>query len=163
MNANQCRQRLSELLQAQIGRIASANAYLQGIKSAIAENRLENLQQTLTSPDLAIEDIEQLEQQRYQLLETCGFAKDSDGLEKCIAWCDDDQNQLSELYQQLIKNLFDLRHSIQINSLLVNKGQERVRRSIGILTGANATGTCKTYSEKGQAINPAGRRDIAVA
>lgn len=163
MNANQCRQRLSELLQAQIGCIASANAYLQGIKSAIAENRLEHLQQTLTSPDLAIEDIEQLEQQRYQLLETCGFAKDSDGLEKCIAWCDDDQNQLSELYQQLIKNLFDLRHSIQINSLLVNKGQERVRRSIGILTGANATGTCKTYSEKGQAINPAGRRDIAIA
>lgn len=163
MNANQCRQRLSELLQAQIGRIASANTYLHRIKSAIAENRLENLQQTLTSPDLAIEDIEQLEQQRNQLLETCGFARDSDGLEKCIAWCDDDQNQLSELYQQLIKNLFDLRHSIQINSLLVNKGQERVRRSIGVLTGANATGTCKTYSDKGQAINPAGRRDIAVA
>ena len=43
MNANQCRQRLSELLQAQIGCIASANEYLLTIKSAIAENRMENL------------------------------------------------------------------------------------------------------------------------
>ena len=63
----------------------------------------------------------------------------------------------------MIQNLFDLRHSIQINSLLVNKGQERVRRSIGILTGTSSTGTCKTYSEKGQAVDPAGRRDIAIA
>jgi len=163
MNANQCRQRLSELLQAQNDRITGANEYLLTIKNAIAENRLETLQQTLTSPDLAIEDIEQLEQQRFELLKTFGFSADPNGLELCIEWCDDDQHQLSGLQQQLIKNLFDLRHSIQINSLLVNKGQERVKRSIGILTGTSTAGTCKTYSDKGQTINPTGRRDIAVA
>jgi len=163
MKANQCRQRLSELLQAQNDRIDGANEYLLKIKNAIAENRLESLQQTLTSPDLAIEDIEQLEKQRFELLETFGFGTDPDGLEQCIEWCDDDRGQLSELHRQLIKNLFDLRHSIQINSLLVNKGQERVKRSIGILTGTGTAGSCKTYGNKGQTIDPAGRRDIAVA
>jgi len=162
MNTNQCRERLSELLQAQTEQITRANEYLLVIKNAIAADQLDKLQQSLTSPELAIEDIENLEQQRYQLLANYGFDQNPEGLEKCIDWCDDDQ-QLSELYQQLIASLVDLQHSIQLNSLLVNKGQERVRRSIGILTGVGTSGTCKTYSKKGQAINPAGRRDIAIA
>lgn len=162
MNANQCRQRLSELLQAQTERITRANEYLLVIKNAIAGDQLENLQQSLTSPDLSIEDIENLERQRYQLLTDFGFDQDPAGLEKCINWCDQDQ-LLSGLYQQLIASLMDLRQSIQINSLLVNKGQDRVRRSIGILTGVGTSGTSKTYGNKGQAINPAGRRDIAIA
>ncbi len=163
MKETQCRERLSELLQAQNDCITRANEYLMAIKNAIADNQLDNLQQSLAYPDLAIEDIEALEQQRYQVLASFGFDQDTNGLGKCIEWCDDDQNQLSELYQQLVKSLVELQHAIQINSLLVNKGQERVRRSIGILTGAGAAPTCKTYSSKGQAINPAGRRDIAVA
>jgi len=162
MNTNQCRQHLSELLQAQTKQITRANEYLLVIKNAIADDQLDKLQQSLTSPDLALEDIENLEQQRYQLLANFGFEQNPEGLEKCIDWCDDDQ-QLSGLYQQLIASLVDLRHSIQLNSLLVNKGQERVRRSIGILTGVGTSGTCKTYSKKGQTINPAGRRDIAIA
>ncbi len=162
MNANQCRQRMSELLQAQTERITQANEYLLVVKNAIAGDQLETLQQSLTSSDLPIEDIENLERQRYQLLTDFGFDQDPDGLEKCINWCDQDQ-LLSGLYQQLIASLMDLRQSIQINSLLVNKGQDRVRRSIGILTGVGTSGACKTYSNKGQAIDPAGRRDIAIA
>ena len=117
----------------------------------------------LSSPDLAIDDLELLEQQRAELMAEFGFDRDHNGLEKCVVWCDDESNHLSDLYQQLIKNLFELRHSIQINSLLVNKGQARVRRSIGILTGATSSGLGKTYGSKGQAIDPANRRGIAIA
>ena len=163
MNQPQCRQRLRELLQAQKDRIVRANEYLAKIKNAIAEGQLDNLQQSLKSPDLAIEDIEKLEKQRSRLLAEFGFEKNHDGLEKCIDWCDDDDEQLSKLYQQLIDNLFELRRSIQINSLLVNRGQQRVRRSIGILTGAGSSGICKTYGNKGQTIDPADRRGIAIA
>lgn len=163
MKANQCRHRLGELLQAQNDRITRANEYLMEIKNAIADNELDKLEQSLANPDLAIEDIEKLEQQRYQLLASFGFEQDADGLEKCIDWCDNEHKQLSGLNRQLVESLLDLRHSIQLNSLLVTKGQERVRRSIGILTGAGTSTTCKTYSNKGQEINPAGRRDIAVA
>ncbi len=163
MNQPDCRQRLRKLLQAQKDRILRANEYLAVIRNAIAEGQLDDLQQSLESPDLAIEDIENLEQQRFRLLADFGFDKDSDGLEKCIDWCDDNDQQLSKLYQQLIEQLFEMRRSIQVNSLLVNRGQQRVRRSIGILTGAGSSGTCKTYGNKGQTIDPADRRGIAIA
>ena len=163
MNKVECHKRLGELLQAQNDRITQANAYLLVIKNAIAEDRIDNLQQSLVSPDLAIDDIEQLERQRLELLTQTGFGDDDASLEKCIAWCDDDSGQLAELYQQLIKNLYDLRHSIQVNSLLVHKGQERVRRSIGILTGSGGNAFGKTYGRKGQAIDPVDRRGIAIA
>ena len=163
MNESACRERLIELLQAQNERIANANEFLVGIKNAIAENRLEKLQQSLVSPDLALDDIEQLEQQRYRLLESHGFSKDQDGFEKCVEWCDDSQGRVTALYGQLVEGLVQLQHSIQINSLLVNKGRDRVRRSIGILTGLGTSGSCKTYSSNGKTLDPTGRRDIAIA
>ena len=163
MNVSECRERLTELLQAQNVLIGQANDYLVTVRQAIAGNSLETLQQSIADPGLAIEDIEGLEQQRYQLVERSGFGKDRDGFEKCIAWCDDGQGQVAELYQQLIHGLVQMQRSLQLNSLLINKGQDRVRRSIGILTGLGTSAGCKTYSSKGKAIDPVGSRDIAVA
>ena len=159
----ECRERLADLLKEHQLRIGKANDYLVNIKNAITENRLENLQQSLSNPELSIEDIEQLEQQRHQLLASYGFTEDYDGFEKCISWCDNEQGQLSKLYQQLIESLVQLQHSIQVNNLLVSKGRDRVRRSIGILTGLGSGGNCKTYSSSGKALEVGGRRNIAVA
>lgn len=163
MNPADCRNRLIELLETQNSRIDRANDYLDSIKQAIMENQLDNLQQTLNSPDLAISDIEQLEQQRYQLLSSFGFDGDGDGFTKCMVWCDDEKGQVDTLYQQLIQSLLKLQHAIQINSLLITKGRDRVRRSLGILTGLGAGGSCKTYSSNGKTNDPSGRRDIAIA
>jgi flagellar biosynthesis/type III secretory pathway chaperone len=163
VNSNACREQLTELLQAHNARISSANAFLLTIKNAIADNQLETLQQSLANPELAVDDIEQLEQQRYQLLSTYGFSENSDGFEKCVAWCDNEQGQVSRLYQQLIQGLLQLQHSIQINTLLVTRGQDRVRRSLGVLTGLGTAGNCKTYSSNGKTLSPAGQRDIAIA
>ena len=163
MNSTQCREQLTALLEAHNARISSANDYLLAIKNAIATNQLEKLQQSLSSPELALDDIEQLEQQRYRLLSTYGFSENSDGFEKCVAWCDNEQEQVSTLYQELIQRLVQLQHSIQLNSLLVARGQDRIRRSLGVLTGLGAMGNCKTYSSNGKTLDPAGRRDIAIA
>jgi flagellar biosynthesis/type III secretory pathway chaperone len=163
VNSNACREQLAELLQAQNAHISSANAFLLTIKKAIAHNQLETLHRSLANPDLAVDDIEQLEQQRYQLLTSCGFSENSEGFEECVAWCDNEQGQVAGLYQQLIQGLVQLQHSIQINSLLVIKGQDRVRRSLGVLTGAGTLENCKTYSSNGQALSPADQRDIAIA
>lgn len=163
MNSQQCCERLVELLEAHNSRISRAVQYLAEIKLAMAENDLENLQQSLSNPDFAVADIERLEQQRYQLLASYGFSEDSDGFEKCVSWCDNKQGQVAELYQQLIQGLVQLQHSIQINSLLVTKGRDRVRRSLGILTGQPVSGNCKTYRSNGKADSPEGRRNIAIA
>ena len=163
MNSSQCREQLTALLEAHNARISSANEYLLAIKKAIADNQLDNLQQTLASPELALDQIEQLERQRHQLLSTYGFSEDSDGFEKCIAWCDNEHEQVAGLYQQLIQALVKLQHSIQLNNLLIAKGQDRIRRSLGVLTGLGAMGNCKTYSSNGKTLSPAGQRDIAIA
>lgn len=163
MNRAACKTQLEQLLQTQNEHIARANDYLGVIKKAIADGRLDGLQQSLSHPELPIDEIENLERQRQQLLADSGFAADRGGLAKCIAWCDDDNGRLAELYKQLLDNLYQLRHSIQVNSLLVNRGQQRVRRSIGILTGNNNSGFTRTYGDKGQAIDPSARRDIAIA
>jgi flagellar biosynthesis/type III secretory pathway chaperone len=163
MNSESCREQLIELLEEHNDRINRATEYLANIKQAIAENRLENLQDSLSNPDFAVDDIERLEQQRYQLLSNYGFSQDSDGFEKCMAWCDDEQKQISGLYQQLIQSLVQLQHAIQVNSLLVTRGRDRVKRSLGILTGLGAASNYKTYSSDGKTLSTPGRRDIAIA
>jgi flagellar biosynthesis/type III secretory pathway chaperone len=163
MNSESCREQLIELLEEHNDRINRATEYLANIKQAIAENRLENLQDSLSNPDFAVDDIERLEQQRYQLLSSYGFSQDSDGFEKCMAWCDDEQKQISGLYQQLIQSLVQLQHAIQVNSLLVTRGRDRVKRSLGILTGLGAASNYKTYSSDGKTLSTPGRRDIAIA
>ena len=163
MNNESCREQLIELLEEHNERINRATEYLANIKQAIAENRLENLQDSLSNPDFAVDDIERLEQQRYQLLSNYGFSQDSDGFEKCMAWCDDEQKQISGLYQQLIQSLVQLQHAIRINSLLISKGRDRVKRSLGILTGLGAASNYKTYSSDGKTLSTPGRRDIAIA
>ena len=163
MNNQQCREQLTALLEEHNQRITSASEYLAGIKQAIAENQLESLQQSLSKPDFAVEDIEQLEQQRHQLLSDYGFSQDAQGFEKCMAWCDDKDQQISGLYKQLVQNLVQLQHTIQINSLLVNRGRDRVRRSLGVLTGLGTSGSCKTYSSDGKALGSSDPRNIAIA
>ena len=162
MNNQQCREQLTALLEEHIQRISGASDYLAGIRQAIAENQLERLQDSLAKPEFAVDDIEQLEQQRHQLLSNYGFSQDADGFAQCMAWCDDEKQRVSELYRQLIQNLVQLQHSIQVNSLLVDRGRDRVRRSLGILTGLGNTDSSKTYSSDGT-LGSSDPRDIAIA
>ena len=76
MNKEQCRERLIELLRAHNTCIESANAYLESIKNAIAENRLDQLQQSMSEESglhgcmgiVKIVDFETLrERQGYEL------------------------------------------------------------------------------------------------
>lgn len=163
MTPEACRNQLGELLRTQIACIGDANDYLLAIRDAIASNRLEPLQQSLHEPRDTLERIESLEQQRQQLLTSCGFDAGDDAFGQCLRWCDDENGRLDTLYRQLIQDLTQLQRSIQLNCLLVSKGQDRVRRSIGILTGLGSSQGAKIYGKSGKTQNPGGRRNIAIA
>ncbi len=163
MKIERCRASLIEILRAHNLCIESANAYLATIKTAIAENRLDQLQQSLSGPEMPMAEIERLENERHGLLQTYGFDSDDNGFQKCVDWCDDESGHLKELYQQLVQNLVELQRSIQLNSLLISKSQDRVRRSIGILTGIGNANQAKTYQSDGKASTQSNRRDIAIA
>lgn len=162
MNSKACHHNLSLLLRSHLERIGRANDYLAGMRQAIADNDLARLQQLIAAPDFSVDEIEQLERQRHKVLADFGFAPDRAGFEQCLGWCDNDAGELSALYRRLIETLEQLQRSIQLNRLIVNRGKERVRRSIGILTGLGNAGSGKTYNSSGKAQDSSGPRDIAV-
>lgn len=163
MNSDQCHTELKQLLTLHNARVDDAIEYLAQVKQAIADNQLEQLQDVLQEPTSVLEELQHLENQRLQLMSTCGFDQDQAGFSECLKWCDNAQESLDELYQRLVERLVKLQHSVQLNSLLVTKGQERVRRSIAILTGQGKVDQCKTYSSNGKTVDATGHRDIAVA
>ena len=160
---DQCRQELSQLLEVQLGKIDEVNAYLVTLKTSIAQNDIEAMNDSLSQTSLPITDIEALENNRNQLLVRYGFEVDKDGHEACIAWCDNLEGELSTQYQSLTGSLMKLQRSIQVNDLLVNKGQERIRRSVGVLTGQTNTAVSNTYSKSGQARTVINKRSITSA
>jgi flagellar biosynthesis/type III secretory pathway chaperone len=106
--------------------------------------------------------MDDLESQRHKLLKLYGFEADREGLIACIQSCD--QNDiLSQRYQQFEQALMKLQHSIQLNSLLVNKSQKRVRQSLHLLTGQAVPDNARTYSSSGLTQDLSGGRKIAQA
>ena len=162
MSKADCRARLQDLLEVHVSLIADANQYLAQVKNAIAQNNVEVLRQSLNTPDASIAAIEQLEPDRRQLLVEFGFNGDCAGLEACVQWCDDESQHLRDLFSRMVNGLEELQRSIQVNNLLVNKGKDRIRRSIGILTGLSES-TDDIYGRQGQKLEHTGRRDIAIA
>lgn len=163
MTPADCRRELTRVLQAQQQRVSHASAFLKQVKQAVAEDNLDELQALLTQPGFSLGEIESIEAERRQLLQRFGFATDAEGYQRCIDWCDDSDASLAEQNATLKTGLIDLQHQLQLNQLLVNKGQDRVRRSLGILTGMDTGIQGKTYDSAGKAALSPGRRDIAIA
>lgn len=163
MNPDECRDLLVDLLGAQNEQVTAVRARFDEIGRAIADNQIDNLQQSLGDSDPGFAQLQQLERQRHDLLQRFGYAANAAAQTACIDWCDDADGQLSALHARLVDNLQALQRSIQLGNLLVGKGRDRIRRSLGILTGQSQSGQCRTYSSSGKAEDGPGHRDIAVA
>jgi flagellar biosynthesis/type III secretory pathway chaperone len=160
---NQCQQALSQLLQIQLTKVNEVNRFLVELKVSIAQNDIETINATLSENDLPIAEIEDLENHRNQLLSQYGFKANKEGQAACIKWCDDNEGNLSKQYLLLSESLIQLQQSIQINALLVNKGQNRIRRSVSLLTGQVNDEKSSTYSKNGQTHGTANKRSISQA
>ena len=163
MNPRECRDLLVELMAAQDEQVTAVRARFDQIRKAIADNQIDNLQQSLDDSDPGFAQLQHLEQQRHALLQRFGYAADAAAQTACIDWCDDASGQLAAQHAKLVDNLQALQRSIQLSNLLVGKGRDRIRRSLGILTGQAQSGQCKTYSSSGKAEDGPGYRDIAIA
>ena len=161
--AQQCFQQLNALLSQQIDEFKGINSYLDEIKNAIAANEIESLNTLLTQQRLPTEDINNLESQRHQLLDVYGFEFTQEGLEKCISECDRN-SVLAKQYELFQQSLSHLQRSIQVNSLLINKNQNRIRKSLHLLTtGQQNSDNARTYSSSGQTSGYSNKRSLAQA
>ena len=163
MNASspqQCHKDLLALLSRQTDELEVINGYLGDIKAAIAEGDTEVLNALLTQQRLPIAEMDDLESQRHRLLDIYGFQADREGLLNCIAWCDD-KEIVSRQYELFRQALLRLQRAIQVNSLLVNKGRNRVRQSLQLLVGQANNGQARTYASNGKADEDNTLRSIA--
>ena len=160
---NLCREEMDQLLQTQLATVEEVNRYLIELKASIGQNDIEALNATLSAEYLPINEIENLENRRHQILIQYGFEASNDGLSECIKWCDDNDGILFKRYQTLIASLVQLQQSIQINALLVNKGQERIKKSVSLLTGQVNNEKSNTYSKNGQTYDSISKRSISQA
>ncbi|MCP4187857.1 MAG: flagellar protein FlgN [Gammaproteobacteria bacterium] len=157
-----CHTELMTLLVHQKEELDAINTYLDEIKSAIVENDAESLNTLITQQRLPIAEMDDLEKQRNCLLETYGFKANRDGLLSCIAWCDKDE-AITRQYELFRQALLHLQRSIQVNSLLVSKGRERVRQSLQLIMGQPTSEQVTTYSSRGKAEDNCNHRTIAQA
>ena len=162
ISAQRCREDLVKIFDLQADKLQSLNAYLTDLKDRIAANDVDALNQALQQDILPVDELNELERQRHRLLSAYGFDYENNELKKCIAWCDVD-NQVEKEYQRVNKALSQLQDSIQINDLLINKGKNRIRRALHILTGQNNLEKTVTYTHSGEAMDSAENRSIAKA
>lgn len=159
----QCSQTLGQLFETELVKVNEVNDYLIELKTSIAQNDIEAIDDTLSEKSLPIDEIEGLENRRHQLLIQYGFDTNKEGQAACIKWCDDKEGNLSKQYQLLSESLTQLQRSIQINALLVNKGQDRIKRSVSLLTGQVNNENTSTYSKNGQTHGAINKRSISQA
>ncbi len=157
-----CHTKLMALLVHQTEELDAINTYLGEIKSAIVESDTESLNTLITQQRLPIAEMDDLESQRNCLLEMYGFKPDRDGLLSCIAWCDRGE-AISRQYELFRQALLRLQRAIQVNSLLVSKGRERVRQSLQLIMGQPASEQVTTYSSRGKTEENNNYRTIAQA
>lgn len=162
LSPQQCFQQLGELLQRQTADLENINDFLGDIKTAIVDGDTEQLNELLSHQRLPLAEMDDLESQRHRLLKLYGFEADRQGLLACISWCDQTA-RLSEQYQLFEQSLLRLQRSIQLNSLLINKGQKRIRQSLHLLTGQANNISAGTYSSSGLTQDLSNKRSIAQA
>ena len=158
----QCFHQLESLLQRQVSEIEELNAYLDDLKSAISGNDSNQLNQLVSQQRLPVAEIEELDNQRTQLLKHYGFDADRDGFIACIAWCDQ-AGSLEKEYDQFERALRRLQQSVQLNHLLVNKSQKRVRQSLHLLTCQTTVSHSSIYSASGVTVELSSKRSLAQA
>ncbi len=163
MNAQspqQCHKDLLALLIRQTDELQAINTFLGDIKTAIAEGETEILNKLLTQQRLPIAEMDDLESQRHRLLEIYGYQADREGLLSCITWCDSEEI-IARQYELFRQALLRLQRAIQVNSLLVSKGKERVRQSLQLLVGQANNEQTTTYASNGKTDDDSLLRSIA--
>jgi len=162
MKKQECYTLLNELLEKQISSLTIATRYLNDIKDAIESNNLESLQQLIKHNNIPLSQIEELENSRFSLIESCGFEKNKQGFKKCLKACDDTQGTLNILHKKLNSALVELEKATKVSDLLVLQNKQRVKKSLDILTGSTIKKD-HTYSSQGTTNQDSLTRPLAIA
>ncbi len=151
-------QRLSQLLTRLEQRIDDYLDYLQQLHIAIRDSDTVRLEQLLPHNRSLQEAVDARLAEREQLLEQQGVDSLGALLEQLGRPAD-----LLRRRDALESKLEQLRQQLMSNDLLLRKSRQRLRRSIGILSGHFDNPRANAYSSKGSLSPDAPRRSLARA
>ncbi len=157
-------QAMQTLLEIQIRQVNAYRNYLGQIKQAISSNDQSALEQLLNKVPEEASEIEQTRLQQVQLLQAAGFDESAQGLETFLEHCPQNED-MQKLAGQLNRELKKLQHALFVNSLLLQKSQQRVTQSIRILSGHSPDSSPASYTKSGntERAGSDNRRSLAQA
>jgi len=158
--AELCKKELTILFGLQIDKLSAITQYLLSIKTAIAENNINNLKQLILEEKLTLDEVEHLENERTAIFKKYNLSTDKNDILENIQIIDKN-GSLPRLWQQLKTVMDDLEKAMEISKILLSHGQTRVRQSLSLLTGRPQVS--KTYSSEGKESEYSAKRSIAVA
>lgn len=104
--------------------------------------------------------LEQLHASRNSLLQTLSFSPDHQGMESCIAWCDQNETLITK-WTKFLLLVTECRNINQVNGCTMDSSLRTVKQALAILYGQQLNDN--TYNANGQEQSQSMGRSIAKA
>lgn len=157
MHSQRTQQSLQDVLTREVQCSELLLACLATERAALAKRDIPALEQTTAEKLQYTEELEQLEQQREQLVAGLGFAADSESLRRCLKSLPQ-ASTLMQLWQQLLTNIDACRTGNLTNGGILEAGRQHVEQALLILRGQS--GTPALYNPSGDRPTNLGQREL---
>jgi flagella synthesis protein FlgN len=157
MHAERIRQSLQTVLTQEVQCTASLLGCLNAERTALATRDMPALEQTIGEKLQYTGALEQLEQQREQLVAELGFGPGAEELRRCfksLAQAD----TLYQLWQEVLTNLESCRNGNLTNGGILEAGRQHVEQALLILRGQS--GAPSLYNPSGDRPTNLGQREL---
>jgi len=157
MDKNSCYISLNDLVEIGLKETLALNKLLQQEKDLLPKES-DLLASISNSKNTIISSLDSYNAKLNALVQTCGFTPGRDGIESCIAWCDN-KDTLQKQWNILMENIKSCQTLNMLNGSVVDNSLRAVKNALTILYGQ--TGTQQTYNANGQEEHQGIGREIA--
>ncbi len=157
MNAEGTQQSLQDILVQEAQCSERLLTCLQAERRALSQRDMDALQQTTEEKLQLSQQLEQLEQQRENLVARLGFSNNRDSLEQCFNSLPQ-RDSLKQSWQQVLDNIEACRDGNLTNGGILEVGRQHVEQALSILRGQS--GGPALYSPSGNTEADLGRREL---
>ena len=157
MQVDTTQQLLAEVLTQEVRCSERLLTCLEAERSALARRDLKALEQTTQDKVHHTKRLEQMDQQRRELLSELGFAADADGLRRCLDSLPG-ADTLRQLWQQILTNIEACRSSNLSNGGILESSRQHIEQALRILRGQSSAPSL--YEANGDTTANLGQREL---
>ena len=157
MQAESAQQSLEDVLTREVQCTECLLVCLEAERSALIERDLQALEMTIQDKIKHTRQLEQLDQQRQNLVSELGFATDADGLQRCFDSLPR-TDALKHLWQQILANIEACQSGNLTNGGILESSRQHIEQALRILRGQSNTPSL--YNPDGDTSANLGQREL---